>query len=262
MVRRVRGRRKVSPRLLAELESEPEWMYPWQIAPGVAAPTHAAWLASIHDTRMRMIEKPVRRALAAAGGAATAIDLACNEGWFSHKLLDWGAARVIGVDIREVNIRRARLIATEFGLPADRLGFVESDIFDLRPSLLGKFDVVLNLGLIYHLENPVGALRLSRELTKTLCVVESSLHTHDEPIDWVGRGKGVEAGCFVTHLEQDADTNPLASQPGRISLVPNRAAVEEMATAAGFSSVENVPPPTVSDAQYVHGSRGVFLAQP
>jgi len=38
-----------------------------------------------------MIEGPVREALAAAGPEATALDLACCEGWFSHRLLEWGA---------------------------------------------------------------------------------------------------------------------------------------------------------------------------
>jgi 2-polyprenyl-3-methyl-5-hydroxy-6-metoxy-1,4-benzoquinol methylase len=63
-------------------------------------------LETVHSTRRELIEEPVRARLAEAGPGATALDLACNEGYFSQWLLEWGAARVVGIDIRDVHIRR------------------------------------------------------------------------------------------------------------------------------------------------------------
>ena len=121
---------------------------------------------SVHETRASIMEPIVREALAAVGPEATALDLACSEGWFAHRLLDWGAGRVLGIDIRPENIDRAELVRNHLGIAADRLRFKVADVFDLHPDRLGAFDVVLCLGLIYHLENPVGALRIAGALTR------------------------------------------------------------------------------------------------
>ena len=98
-------------------------------------------------------------ALEQAGPGATAIDLGCAEGWFAHRLLDWGAARVVALDLRAENIERARLVRHHLGVPAERLELIHADLLDSALEELGDFDVVLALSLVYHLEDPVGALR-------------------------------------------------------------------------------------------------------
>ncbi len=272
LARRVRSKRPLPSQLADELEADPPWMYPWRIGPGVTAPIHHEMLASVHETRRAMIEDHVREALASGlpapaapptagvGVRPRAIDLACNEGWFSHRLLEWGAKKVIGIDLREVNIRRARLIAHEYGIDSSQAEFRQSDIFDLRPEQLGKFDVVLLLGLIYHLEDPMRAVRLARAMSGSLCVIDTQLTRQADPLPWTAQD-GAESGSFAVQLEKDSVVNPLASGPGRMSLIPNRAAVEEMATAAGFAEAEMLTPPPASDVQYTSGDRGVFIAR-
>src|SRR6476661_8717518 len=83
-----------------ELKAQP-WIYPWRLRDGSEVRVANAELPSIHRTRAEMIESRVRAALTAAGPEATALDLACNEGWFSQRLLEWGAQRVVGLDVRE-----------------------------------------------------------------------------------------------------------------------------------------------------------------
>jgi tRNA (mo5U34)-methyltransferase len=204
----------------------------------------------------------VREALAAAGSRSTGLDIACCEGWFCHRLLDWGASRVVGVDIREVNVRRARLVAAQLDLGPEQLEVRLGDVHSLDPAGLGVFDVVLVLGLIYHLEDPVGALRVARRLTRGLCVIETQLTRQDEPIPWVSPPdyEMRSVPSFAANLEVDSEASPLASAPGVLSLVPNRAAVEQMAAAAGFARVEAVEPPPGADQRFVSGDRGVFLA--
>ncbi|MGH2853923.1 MAG: class I SAM-dependent methyltransferase [Solirubrobacteraceae bacterium] len=105
-----------------------------------------------------------------------------HEGWFSHRVIEWGASTVIGVDIRPQLIRRAELIRSHFGISPERFELRCADVFDLDPAELGTFDVVLCLGLIYHLENSIGALRIARALTRGLCVIESQLTRQNDPI--------------------------------------------------------------------------------
>jgi 2-polyprenyl-3-methyl-5-hydroxy-6-metoxy-1,4-benzoquinol methylase len=112
-------------------------MYPWDLGGGVVTPLLARDLESVHRTRRDLMEGPVREALARAGSAAAGLDLACNEGWFSHRLLEWGAERVVGIDIRDLHIRRARLVRDHLGIDPSRLVLEEGDVFALDPERLG-----------------------------------------------------------------------------------------------------------------------------
>jgi 2-polyprenyl-3-methyl-5-hydroxy-6-metoxy-1,4-benzoquinol methylase len=93
-----------------EIATGVKWVYPWRLNDGRELEIVGETIAAVHATRTRLIEPMVRAALEAAGEGAVALDLACNEGWFSHRLLEWGASKVVGVDVRESNVRRARLL--------------------------------------------------------------------------------------------------------------------------------------------------------
>jgi hypothetical protein len=231
----------------------------------VTTPVHREFLVDLEKAGTSLIEGPIRDALAAAGDDATALDIACNEGWYAHRLLEWGAARVAASDSREMNVRRARLIRDHFGIGSERLEISQADLFDLDPEALGRFDVVCMLGIVYHLENPIGAMRIARSLTKSLCVIESQVTRLDDPIE-LGYNDGeviAENGSFAVHRESAADTqlSPLAAMPGVISLIPNKAALLELALAVGFASAEVVAEPTGTDGRPLRGDRAVVLAR-
>jgi len=270
LLRRREGQlpRSVAPELQAELQSPLPWMYPWQLTPDVAVTLDGSELPSVHATRSEMIEPIAREALAAAGPDATVLDLGCNEGWFAHRALEWGAARVVGLDVREANIRRATLIRDHFGIDPELMRFEQANVFELDPARLGRFDVVLVLGLIYHLENPVGAMRVARALTRGTAVVESQLTAHDDPIrlGWGATGvfrsaPGHWAAVLEPADEQQDDGNPLASFGGVVSLVPNRAALVEAIEVAGFHDVRMLDAPARLNPQYVEGHRGIAVGR-
>jgi tRNA (mo5U34)-methyltransferase len=239
----------------------PPWVYPWRLRDGRELPVSDPELPSVHVTRTELIEPYVRDALARAGSGATALDLACNEGWFSHQLLDWGAERVVGIDVRDRNIRRATLLRDHFGIRPEQLELRQGDVFELDPAGLGQFDVVLVLGLIYHVENPMGVLRRAAECTRDLCVIESQLTRQTRPVEhgWGRSDELLEAdGSFAVVVETH-DT-ALASTIGVISLVPNRTALAQMAHAAGFAKIEFAAPSAHHNPQYARGDRAVLLA--
>jgi hypothetical protein len=256
--------RSLDPKLRDEIDNGPTWSYPWRLAPGVTTEAHRPWLAELTDTASGMIEPHAREALEAAGGEGSALDIACNEGLISQRLLDWGASRVLGVDSRDLNIRRARLLRDQLGIPAERLEFDQRDLFDLDPAAIGQFDVVALLGIVYHLENPMGAIRLAHALTRRVCLIESQVIDDGAPIAWTtpdGESRSATAR-FALYREPDVETklSPLAAMPGIVSLIPNRAALVEMASAAGFSSVAVVDPPPDAHPQHLNGNRAVVVA--
>jgi tRNA (mo5U34)-methyltransferase len=255
----------LSSELAAELDRDMGWMYPWQFGPGVVAPVLHPELPEVHATRAELIEPAVRRALEEAGPASTGLDLACAEGYFAQRLLEWGASRVVAVDLRDINVRRATLARDHFGIRPERLEVRLADLFRLDPRELGCFDVVLLLGLIYHVEDPIGALRIARACTRRLCVIETQLTRQREPIahTWGTAGVVIEtAASFAARLEPDATWNPGASDEGVLSLIPNRAALELALRAAGFSGFDVLDAEPRHNAQYRVGDRAVALAWP
>jgi hypothetical protein len=251
--------------LAMEVEQPPPWMYAWQLGSGIVTPVAGPELPEIHRTRAELMEAQVRAALSAAGPDASVIDLACNEGWFSHRMLEWGASRVLGVDIRPRVIRRAELIRAHYGIPPERLEFACGDVFKLEPAELGTFDVVLCLGLVYHLENPVGAIRIARAVTRGMCVIESQLTRQtDVIVHGNGRSNQYEetSASFAAVVETDHETNLLASAGGVVSLIPNRSALIQAVEVAGFQKLEVAAPAPGHNRQYVLGDRAVLLAWP
>ena len=255
---------RIAPELQAEIDGGLAWMYPWPLTPDVTTPLMNDELPSVHGTRADLAEPVARPALSAAGRNARAIDIACHEGWFAHRLLDWGAREVVAVDIRDVNVRRACLVRDHFGVPADRLQVNQADVYDLSADALGQFDVVLMLGLIYHLENPIGAIRIARALTRGVCVVESQLTRQDAPIrtGWGITDEFTEerAGWAARHEDpEEQEHQPLAAYGGVISLIPNEAAVVQAMRVAGFQRVERLEPAPSHNRQYRERDRGVFV---
>lgn len=250
----------IAPELQTELDET--WMYPFRITREITTRLHGTNLPAVHQTRTELIEPVVRAALEAAGPGACAIDIACNEGWFSHKLLEWGAERVVAVDVREQNIRRATLIRDHYGISPDRLELRQQDVLTLDPHELGRFDVVLMLGLIYHMEQPMEAIRVARRLTTRTCVIESQLVRQTRPLlftDGQPNSFSTTEMAFGAWFE-DVEDNPLASSGGVISLVPNRAALERMPRHAGFARVTFLDAAPHHDPQYVHQDRGIVAA--
>ena len=252
----------IAPELAAELEREPAWMYPWDLPGGVSPPLLHAGLPGIHDTRLELLVEPVREALRAAGAGARSLDLGCCEGWFGHRLLELGADHVLGVDVREGNIRRARLVRDALGVPSDCLDLRVGSVFDLDASDVGSFDVVLMLGLIYHVEEPIRALRTARELTNDLLIVESQLlrPLGDVRFGLLGETEPV-GGCFGLYVEPFADVSPLASEQGVVAMVPDLAGLLLSLKAAGFSDLQVLSPGPSAAEDYKVGNRVVVAAR-
>jgi FkbM family methyltransferase len=96
---------------------------------------------------------------------SNAVDAGCGVGFFSQTLEECGL-NACGFDGRMENVMEAR---NRF----PRIPFEQGDIEDRTILQLGTFDLVLCFGLLYHLENPLRAIRNLRELTEKCLLVES-----------------------------------------------------------------------------------------
>jgi len=79
------------------------------------------------------------------------LDLGCLEGLYAIELARHGA-KVLAIEGREANIEKARFAKDVLSL--HNIEFVQSDVRGLTRERYGGFDVVLCLGILYHLEAP------------------------------------------------------------------------------------------------------------
>lgn len=79
------------------------------------------------------------------------LDLACLEGQYAVEFARHGAS-VVGIEGREGNIAKARFAKEALALA--NLEFHQDDVRNLSVAKYGHFDVVLCLGLFYHLDAP------------------------------------------------------------------------------------------------------------
>lgn len=106
-------------------------------------------------------------------GLRTAIDVGCGLGYFSHFLKSLGF-EVTAIDGREQNLDEAQRRNPD-------IRFLRFDAEDAAILSLGKFDLVFCFGLLYHLENPMRAIRHLRGITNKLLLVEAVVYPGDEP---------------------------------------------------------------------------------
>jgi hypothetical protein len=220
-----------------------EWFYAYELPDGSSTSTyHDADIHAIHDTRWQMLESCLDRNLGTAREGLSALDLASHQGWFAVNMARAGFAPVVGVDARQSHVDDATLISRIYKL--DQLSFRQGDIHDQRPETLGQFDVVLMLGLLYHLENPVGALRVCRSLCKNLCIIETQVVPGMSGFVDYGSYQYVRPlkGSFGIIDEMDDTQGPEASVTG-ICLVPSLDALLWILEKVGFAGATVLEPP-------------------
>ena len=90
----------------------------------------------------------------------TVLDIGCNAGFYSVEMKRRGAARVLGIDSDDRYLAQARLATEALGFAG--VEFRNLSVYDVA-ALGERFDLVIFMGVLYHLRHPLLALDLIRE---------------------------------------------------------------------------------------------------
>ena len=161
------------------------------------------------------------------------LDIGCNAGFYSMEMKRRGAARVLGLDAQENYLAQARFAAEVSGLDIE---FRRMSVYDVG-ALEETFDIVLFLGVLYHLRHPLLALDLIYEhAARDMLVFQSMLRgsADVEPLRedydfWTAdlfERESFPKLHFVEHKFADDWTN---------WWIPNSACAEAMLRSAGFA---------------------------
>jgi tRNA (mo5U34)-methyltransferase len=161
------------------------------------------------------------------------LDIGCNGGFYSLEMKRRGAARVLGIDTDEHYLRQARFAAEVTGLDVT---FERMAVWDVG-ALGERFDLVIFMGVLYHLRHPLLALDLIHEHVAGNMLLFQSMQRGSREIALVAEDYDfLEEGSF------DAPGYPkLHFVERRYShdetnwWIPNRACTEAMLRSSGFS---------------------------
>lgn len=176
--------------------------------------------------------KSFAHALPADLRGKTVLDIGCNAGFYSIEMKRRGADRVVGIDFDNTYLAQARFAAEVCGTPIE---FRQLSVYDVA-KLDEKFDLVLFMGVLYHLRHPLLALDLVHEhVAKDLMIFQSMQRGSEqcEPLHenypfWdteIFERPSFPRLYFIEHRYAGDPTN---------WWVPNRACAEGMLRSAGF----------------------------
>ena len=167
----------------------------------------------------------------------TVLDIGCNGGFYSIEMKKRGAARVLGLDFDERYLEQARFAAEVTGQDIE---FRQMSVYDVA-ELGERFDVVLFMGVLYHLRHPLLALDLIHEHVAGDLLVFQTMQRGSNRVDAVRAdynffeqkhfdSPGYPKMHFIEHEYAGDWTNWWA---------PNAACSAAMLRSAGFEIVEH-----------------------
>src|SRR3954470_21178769 len=148
----------------AQVEALGPWFHNLDLNGIPTAPQH--FLGDYPSVKWQRFSAAIPRDLS----GKSVLDIGCNAGFYSMEMKRRGASRVLGVDSDEDYLKQARFAADVNDLDIE---FRQLSVYDVG-ALGEKFEIVLFLGVLYHLRHPLLALDLIREhVVQELLVFQS-----------------------------------------------------------------------------------------
>jgi hypothetical protein len=200
------------------------------------------------------------------------LDLACHEGIYAIEFARHGA-RVVGIEGREAHIEKAKFVKNALSL--NNLDIHQDDVRNLSKTKYGTFDVVLCLGILYHLDVPdvFSFIESIAEVCDDVAVIDTRIalgptesYTYKGTKYW---GIRIEEGHKPTDSSAEKMKKYWASLDNLTSFNLSRISLYCMLSRVGFTSVYEcyIPPEPAKPIDRitvlaVKGSRNKILNSP
>jgi len=214
----------VEPRQLKDrIDAFPRWHYRFEFEGGVRTPVAYEGQANRHSERRRYFFDPLLGLLGGSLAGRRVLDLGCNAGWWSLQAVEAGADFVLGVDARAECVEQAELVFEAKSVPASSYRFATANVFDGPGFALdgeGPFDVALCLGLLDVTARPLELFELMGGLGAELIVLDTGISRMRPAV-----------------FEVSTLSEPANAVDRRLTLLPSRRAVAELARELGYECV-------------------------
>ena len=204
-----------------------QWFHNIDLRGVQTAPNH--FLGDYPNIKWRLFRHAVPERL----DGKTVLDVGCNAGFYSIEMKKRGAARVVAIDSDDVYLEQGRFAARISGYPD--IEFRNLSVYDVA-QLGESFDLVLFMGVLYHLRHPLLALDILHEhVVDDVLIFQSMQRGSKELMALDGDYPFWETSIFnedaypkMHFVEQCYAHDPTNWW------IPNRACVEAMLRSAGF----------------------------
>jgi tRNA (mo5U34)-methyltransferase len=165
------------------------------------------------------------------------LDIGCNGGFYSIEMKRRGAARVLGVDTDDAYLAQARFAAEVSGMDIE---FRKMSVYEV-PNLKERFDVVIFMGVLYHLRHPLLALDLLHDHVTSHLLIFQSMQRGADTVPEIEE----DYHFWETEIFDEPDFPKMHFIERCYSgdwtnwWIPNRACVEAMLRSAGFEILEH-----------------------
>jgi tRNA (mo5U34)-methyltransferase len=242
-----------------KINEVPIWWHSISLGDNIITPGHKT--PAIQNNELEAMKIPDLQ-------GKTVLDIGAWDGFYSFEAEKRGASRVVALDhfIWSIDIPQMRLYKekckkdkviplqaeqipeiwkpaqlpgkkgfdTARGLLKSKVEPVVGNFMEMDLDLLGTFDIVFFMGVLYHLQNPLEGLKKLHQVTKELAIIETEAIVLE----------GLEHLAFCEFYESnelhDDNTN---------WWVPNEKALVGMCRAAGFRKVDIMLKPFIPPAE-------------
>ena len=170
---------------------------------------------------------------------ASVLDIGCNAGFYALEMKRRGAGRVVAIDSDPRYLAQARFAAEISGFPD--IEFRQLDVYDVA-RLGERFDLVIFMGVFYHLRHPLLALDLIHEhVARDMLLFQSMQRGSEETPAIANDYPFVEEAVFdqpgwpKLHVVENSYCGD-----GTNWFVPNAAAAQAMLRTSGFDRIEKI----------------------
>jgi tRNA (mo5U34)-methyltransferase len=153
-----------------------DWFHNIDLNGAPTAPNH--FLGDYPNVKWQMFRHAVPEDLS----GKTVLDIGCNAGFYSIEMKRRGADRVVGIDFDDRYLDQARFAAEVKGQDIE---FRKLSVYDVA-ELGERFDVVLFMGVLYHLRHPLLALDLIHDHVAGDLMIYQSMQrgaAEDHPVE-------------------------------------------------------------------------------
>lgn len=200
--------------LEARVAAVPFWWHRIDLGNGLVTPGHD-----------NSVQKLARLHLPTDLTGKSVLDIGAWDGFFSFEAERRGASRVVAMDRWDPRQGGDKQVGFSIAREAlrSRVEALQLGVEDLSSARAGEFDVVLFLGVLYHVRDPLGALQRVHSVTRELLIMETE-------VDMLFTRRPCLAFYPRTELREDP-TNWFA---------PNRTGLTAILEAAGFHNIKYV----------------------
>ena len=220
------------------------WHYPIDLGRGVVTPGGGPRNANRIAQRRRIF---FDRLLSLTDGTLRGrrvLDLGCNAGYWSLQAIESGADFVFGIDGRQMHVDQSNLVFDAKEVDRSRYKF---ELGDFLKYPFGSFDVVLCLGVLYHVSSPVDLFNVMSATGAELLVIDTE----------VSNRRGNVIALFTESLE-----NARNAVEEEVVGYPTRGAISMLAGKHGYQ-IAALGTECVTDwggmAAYRKGDRAAFI---